>query len=205
MTDAWYSPRTLRNRAARVHDSLGREALAGLAMMFLAAVVAASAWADHLQAAKSASQARAWRGQAISRPISLRASEPLAPAATVLPTSADLPVLLTRLESLAIENRLAWAAADYRIRPASEGEVASMEIRMQFTGGYLQLRRMLSQALSQVPGLTFRQLSFTRADTDTSDIDAKVVFAILLADGPMAESGAASAPIRNAAASGSAP
>jgi len=104
----------------------------------------------------------------------------------------ELPSLLASIEAIAVANGLGWAAADYRTLPASEREPASMEIRTRFTGTYPQIRHMVAQVVERIPAVTFRQLSFTRPSSDTPEVEVKIVFAILLQDGPAATDPAAS-------------
>lgn len=176
--------RTFQIGFARIHGQLGWASLAGLLLMLVATGIGASAWTDRRAAIES-----------LARPSSsptgpgTRAQAPAAAAAAAassfgkLPAMSELPGLLTDLETIAVDNRLGWNAAEYRLLPASDRTPASAEIRTRFVGTYTQIRRMVTQVLDRVPGVSFRQLSITRPSTDADEVEAKVVFAILLADG----------------------
>ncbi len=190
------SYRALQIWFVRVHHRLGWASVAGLALIAAAAAVLATAWGERRSTAATAARIASIRAEASRTLASVRISETISPTANALPPMSDLPTLLTRVESIAVDNRLGWVAADYRIRPATDHDPACMEIRTQFVGTYPQIRRMVTQAVDHVPALTFRQLSFTRTSSNSADVETKVVFAILLADGPATATSSASAPTR---------
>lgn len=177
--------RSLEIGFVRTPRRVGWASLAGMALMLAAASIVASAWNDHRFAVASA----AGMTSSPSAALALRtpASASLAATASAvdrLPPMSDLPTLLTAIEATAVDNHLGWAAADYRLKPASEREPASLEIRTRFAGTYPQIRRMVAQVLERIPAVTFRQLSFARTSSEAAEVEAKVVIAILLADGP---------------------
>lgn len=169
-------------------------------MLVLSAAVLASAWRDRQFAIEALARIRPASSDTPNSRRPLLASEAMPATVASLPKMSDLPTLLTHLEAIAINNRLGWSAADYRLRSATDLEPASLEVRTQFTGTYPQIRRMVTQSIDQVPAITFRQLSFTRTTTDAANVEAKLVFAILLSDGPgKAATGAAEAKRSDAA------
>lgn len=163
---------------SRLRQSVGWSGVGGLVLLASAGALAASGWSDRGAALESAARVR---GLA-AREAPVPAPAVRADAAPPLPTSAALPSLLNRVESVVIANGLGWTAADYRLRPATDHEPAAMEIRTQFTGPYPQVRRTAIQIAAQVPSVAIRQFDLSRASTDAPDVTAKVVFAILLAD-----------------------
>ena len=197
MTRTNTAQRSLEIGLVRTYRRLGWASLAGLALMLAAAGIVASAWNDHRLAIDAAARMTSSPSDVLDARAPGRESlATTASAVDRLPTMSDLPTLLTAIEATAVDNRLGWAAADYRLKPASEREPASLEIRTRFVGTYPQIRRMVAQVLERIPAVTFRQLSFARASSDAADVEAKVIIAILLADGPAGADKSASAPPR---------
>jgi len=177
--------RSLEIGLVRTYRRLGWASLAGLALMLAAAGIVASAWNDHRYASESAARMTSSPADVLDVRVPARESlTTTASAVDYLPILSELPTLLTAIEATAVDNRLGWAAADYRLKPATDREPASLEIRTRFVGTYPQIRRMVAQVLERIPAVTFRQLSLTRTSSDTAEVEAKVVIAILLADGP---------------------
>jgi len=169
---------TLGITMSRLRRSVGWGGLGGLVLLASAGALAASGWNDRRAALESASRVRALA----AREAPAHAPADRVDAALPLPTLAELPSLLNRVESVVVANRLAWTAADYRLRPATDREPAAMEIHTQFTGPYPQVRRTVIEIAAQASSVVVRQLEINRASTDAPDVTAKVVFAILLAD-----------------------
>ena len=96
----------------------------------------------------------------------------------------DVPLLLTQMKQIAVVNGLGWTAADYRITPATDTQPSSLEVRSTFKGPYPKLRSMVSQVLRDVPAATLRELNLSRSSSDSADVEAKVVIAVLLQDEP---------------------
>ena len=186
MTPTVAPSRALRVAVTRIHHRLGWGSLVGVALAVPALALAIAGWRDHQAATRTMTRMAATKVDAPDARAHVSTAPRPASAADKLPSMGEMPALLTQLEAIAIDNGLGWAAADYRLRPASDSEPASIEIRTQLTGPYPRLRRMASQALGRIPALAIRQLSFTRPNTEAADVEAKVVFAILLADGPAA-------------------
>jgi hypothetical protein len=203
MTRATNALRSLEIRLVRTHRRVGWASLAGLALMFPVAGLVASAWNDHRFAIDSAARMTSSPSDASDAGTPGRASlATTVSAVDGLPATSDLPRLLTAIEATAVDNHLGWSAADYRLKPASDREPASLEIRARFVGTYPQIRRMVAQVLDRIPAATFRQLSFARTSSDTAEVEAKVVIAILLADGPAGADKTASSPRRTDASQG---
>ena len=185
--------RALRARVVRMRERMGWVGLAGLIAFFASAGVGTLAWHDREETLASHGRAIALtqdrRSAGAAQGDPSRADAPIDPR----PARRDVPDLLLRLEAIAVANGLGWSAADYRILPAGNRASASLEVRTRLSGSYPQVRRMIAQALRDIPALTFRQLSLARPDGAAPAVEAKIAMAILLQDGPPATAGGADA------------
>lgn len=112
----------------------------------------------------------------------------------VLSPMSDVPLLLTQVKLIFINNGLGWPAADYRVMPATDALPASLEVSSTVKAPYPQLRSMLSQVLSEVPHAGIRELSFSRPSGDVATIEAKVRIAVMLSDSPLVSQEASRTP-----------
>lgn len=175
-------PLSMQLRLARVHQQIGWAGWAGLFFVAVGLLVGAQGGSVAMApVAEPVAQAMPMvQGDATS------ARAEGAPQAPSLPARADMPFLLTKLQSAATEGGMAWPAAEYRFTQATDAEPASLEVRCNVKAPYPQLRAMLSALVREVPGLTLRELSFNRTATEAADVDAKLVLAILFRDEPAA-------------------
>jgi hypothetical protein len=174
--------RNLRVHWARAHQLVGWAGLLGTALIMAALCVAGFAWSAHRAFLLSADA----RGAAVlasaaqpAKPLAQNQSQPVAPD---LPRLADVPLLLTQMEQAALSNGLAWRAADYRLTPATAGRPASLEVRSSLKGPYPKLRSMLVQLMVNVPAFTIREFNASRPNSDTVDVEAKLLLAVFLRD-----------------------
>lgn len=177
--------RKLRIVVAHVHQIIGWAGFAGLALI---AVASAIVWASWMSRTTSLLPDAAIAESEAVVAISSALPVPVAKAGPTLPYRSDVPSLLTLIQQAASGNGLGWAAANYRIAPATENEPSTLEVRCNFKGPYPQLRGMLAQLLSTVPALTLRELSMHRPNSDVADVDAKLVLAVFLRDDQPASS-----------------
>lgn len=107
-----------------------------------------------------------------------------------LPHSTESVELIKRVKAAVLANGLAWPQADYRFTPLSEEGLATMEIRTTFKGPYPKLRQLVTTLLDKEPALGLRELTLSRPNGDTLDVEAKIRWVIFLSDGwPPAEAG----------------
>jgi hypothetical protein len=168
----------LRVLLARIHAYIGWPGVVGLAL------VVGSALAIGL--------AQSQRGAHSSESSMPRAPEPAGPSgqgmalneqpvtAMALPSSAEVPLLLTQVEWAATTRGLGWPQADYRLNTSTDGSPTTLEIRCQTKGTYPHIRGFVATLLRDVPTLTLRELKLSRPNTASPDIDAKLSFEIFL-------------------------
>jgi hypothetical protein len=167
---------------ARLQQSIGWAGIAGLGLIVAAAVVLASAWSTQTTFVRAATA-----GVPVT-PARAHSTAPIDTVAQVspdLPPLADIPLLLTQIRHAAVSNGLDWRAAEYRIVPATSTQPASLEVRCGIKGPYPKLRSMLVQLKAAIPAFTIRELSASRANADTPDIDAKLALAVFVQDGSL--------------------
>jgi hypothetical protein len=169
----------MRYSALRLHEvltGLGAPTAAGLLALALAAGAAAVLLpADHaaLDAARAAHAA------------ALRAPE--SPAARVADAGADLQTFyaglppqdsatqwLNRVFAAAARAGLALERGEYRLVADVRGPLVRYEVELPVRGEYLQLRRFLREALTEVPHLAVDALSLQRPHIGTGVIDARL-------------------------------
>lgn len=123
---------------------------------------------------------------------SLRPDRPNVQAANLpaprLPRSVDAPWVLRQVQHAALDAGLGWPQADYRIHALSDAGLSTLEIRTTLKGPYPALRKWITTLLDTQPALALRELSLTRPNSDTLDVEAQVTLVVFLADGwPAAE------------------
>lgn len=110
-------------------------------------------------------------------PAALRVSPP------ALPRGAESVAVLKRVQAIVRASGLSWPQADYRLTPLSDEGLATLEIRTTLKGPYPQLRQLITSLLDKEPALALRELSLTRPNGDTPEVEAKVRWVVFLADG----------------------
>jgi hypothetical protein len=180
----------LRVSMARANQLIGWAGIGGVALAAAALSVLALAWsAQHafLQAKVPSSAVvlvAASSAASTQTPVALAETVEPPSASQELSRLADVPLLLTQMEQAALTNGLAWRAADYKVVGASSTKPASLEVRCSIKGTYPQLRSMLVQLMNVVPAFTIREFNVSRPNGDSADIEAKLILAVFLQDGP---------------------
>lgn len=165
-----------RVRLARGLQVLGFSGLIGVAMLSTAAGVAATSYFEKHQAGETDSDLV----PATSPTVMATGNDDVPPIS--LPGSSDMGSAVAGLESLAQRRQLSWASATYRWLPQTDTVPASVEISGTLFGPYPQIRSMVSEALSTVQGLVLREIQLSRPNADAADVQAKMVFGLLLQD-----------------------
>jgi hypothetical protein len=163
-----------RLAAARVHQLLGWPGWLGMVLLVSAVSMAVStARRPDPDGPAGLVHVAVRIPQAASAPVSVEPD---------LLSRAEVPYLLNRIQSLATAAGHQWPAAEYRIIPATERELASLEVRCNLKGEYPKVREVITQWVQTVPGLTLRELSLSRMNSDTAGVEAKITLAVLLRD-----------------------
>lgn len=161
--------------AARLYVRLGWAGLAGLGCMAIALF-----WGLWIHNAKQLLAQPTLPVKSIADAPALATASLTPPA---LPHAADSVQILRMLEGQAKANGLTWPQAEYRITPISDEGLATLEIRTTLRGSYPQLRKLIATLLEKQPALALRELTLSRPNGDTVEVEAKVRWAMFLADG----------------------
>ena len=173
----------LRVWAALVHQLVGWAGFAGMSLVVAAVCIMGAGWSSQRAFLESVVARMGTAEQAAS--LAAARAVPVVRATQVapeLPRRADIPLLLTQMQQAARTNGLPWPAADYRIVAATSTQPSSLEVHFTIKGSYPKLRAMLVQLMIDVPAFSIRQFSVSRPNSDTPDVEAKLVLAVFLAD-----------------------
>ena len=173
----------LRVWAALVHQLVGWAGFAGMSLVVAAVFIVGPGWSSQRAFLESVVARMGTAEQAAS--LAAARAVPVVRATQVapeLPRRADIPLLLTQMQQAARTNGLPWPAADYRIVAATSTQPSSLEVHFTIKGSYPKLRAMLVQLMIDVPAFSIRQFSVSRSNSDTPEVEAKLVLAVFLAD-----------------------
>jgi hypothetical protein len=95
--------------------------------------------------------------------------------------SVDSAKALAGIQTLLTAHGLQVQSADYRLQKATATQPASLDIQLSAKASYLQIRSALIQVVSTTPGLSLRQLTLSRANAETGELDSKIGLALYLA------------------------
>lgn len=166
----------LRVAAARLHRRVGTAGLVGLLALTLGLLMGWDAWTRHQRFVREIAQAPT--ETTVSAVAAL--ASPSEPVRVRWPTSADVPLLLARMERAAVQEGLGWPQADYRVTVATGDMPASLEVRCTLKGPYPAFRRFITALLLDQPTLTLRELGISRANAEASNVDAKLTLVVYL-------------------------
>lgn len=164
---------------ARLEHRVGRPGLVGIALVLVSVLMLTVGWPDPV--AHQLSGAGAISGEPDR---SQRALGKEAKGLPALPAATTVPLLLTRLQRVAVAQGLGWPRADYRLNAATDDTPANVDVRFTLKGPYPNIRRFVATVLQDTPTLTLREFSLSRPNSSVPDVEAKVSLVIYLADQP---------------------
>lgn len=163
----------LRLLVAKVLERCGWAGVAGLGMLASAAMIVSSE--RSLVAPASISSLH------VEQPSGAPAKVNMPTQAVRLPTAVDVPVLLARIERAAVQERLGWPRAEYRLEHATADKPLNLNLNVKLQGPYVNVRRFVGAILRETPSLTLRALQISRANSDSSEVQAQLTVVIFLA------------------------
>jgi hypothetical protein len=169
---------SLRIAASRLHQLVGWPGLAGFALLLAAATWAGLSWRHHRVFVETALQVPT---RAAPHVVADTPRDPSLALRDALPRVDDVPKLLSEIQQAAIVQGLGWPQAEYRLHPATDDELASLEVRCTLKGPYPELRRFIATLLWRQPALTLREFSLSRAGSEAPQVEAKLSLGIYLA------------------------
>ena len=170
--------------ALNTWDQLGFQGVVGIVLAMIAAAVSYHARLMD----REVRHAEALTSAPVTLPAPASRSEPAAsvsfpgaPVGTTWMGPNDIPGLVAQLEESLTQVGLRLPSADYRYTPASAHSVARWEMRCTLRGDYPRVRRVLTHWQQGVPGFVMQGLLVSRPDSAASEVEAKLVIAVLLA------------------------
>ena len=174
--------RWCRVASARTHQVVGWPGLTGLALLIAAGAVMLPVITSEAPTKLESSDA-----------APLLTNDPASAAAALTSAEGEIAVarlrdrrevsaILTRIGEVSSAAGLGWPAAEYSLLAATESQSPSMEVRCTLKGQYPQIRAMLAKLLRTIPGVTLRELTISRTNSDSLAVEARMVLAILLED-----------------------
>lgn len=163
--------------AARLHQRIGAAGVLGLALTAAAVLLFSFTWRQHQRDLADAAEQPIAQSEAPKQQALVRMPLP--------PSVSDVPLLLTRVQRIALEAGLGWPRADYRVNPASDEAPASLEVHCALKGPYPSVRRFVTALLQDMPTLTLREFALSRPSAEVVDIEAKLAIVVYLSAGSL--------------------
>lgn len=77
-------------------------------------------------------------------------------------------------------NALVPDRVTYKLSHDKQAAISRYQINLPLRGTYMQIRSFVNQALNEMPSLALNEISFTRPDADSEDIEANISFTLFL-------------------------
>lgn len=110
------------------------------------------------------------------------------------PTLRETSAIVKNLKQLASVNHLPWKRASYQYTQANQQSFAVYEIASEFSGPYVDVRRLIGQALNAEPALSIKHITFKRSESGAQQIEAQIDWVVYLSDGWQASASEARQP-----------
>jgi hypothetical protein len=179
---AWHA-RALR-RAVGLPGAAGAAILAAALLFYAAAVLPVAAESAALGreiAALEAARPPAAEGAREKPPDPVRQ---LAEFYRFFPKSSQAPDDLAKLHALAAVHQVQLDQGTYRLVRGRVGKLLMYEIALPVKGDYPQLRKFMSQALTEIPHLSLDSVSFQRQKAGDTTLESQIKFTLFLVEAP---------------------
>jgi hypothetical protein len=100
------------------------------------------------------------------------------------PKSSQAPDDLAKLHALAAVHGVQLDQGTYRLLRDRVGKLSMYEIALPVKGDYSQLRKFMSQALTEIPYLSLDSVSFQRQKAGDTMLESQIKFTLFLAEAP---------------------
>jgi hypothetical protein len=100
------------------------------------------------------------------------------------PKSSQAPDDLAKLHSLAAVHNVQLDQGTYRLVRDRLGKLLMYEIALPVKGDYSQLRKFMSQALTEIPYLSLDSVTFQRQKAGDTTLESQIKFTLFLVDAP---------------------
>ncbi|HYN53164.1 MAG TPA: type 4a pilus biogenesis protein PilO [Methylotenera sp.] len=98
----------------------------------------------------------------------------------MLPDGANLPKLLSAIDTNALKQHLVLNRGDYKLTQTKQGKLSRYEIVLPVTGQYIQIRQFIAEVLVQIPALALSDIQIKRENTLMPHVEARLVFVLFL-------------------------
>ncbi|MES2356524.1 MAG: hypothetical protein V4568_19410 [Pseudomonadota bacterium] len=123
-----------------------------------------------------------FKPQLRSEQKSLNPAEQLAAFYRFFPKQNTLSDWMAKLYDAAAQQSLSLEKGEYHLAHDRDAKLTRYDIVLPVKGGYLQLRKFVAQALTDVPNLSLDSITFNRQKIDDPLIDAQLTFTLYLGD-----------------------
>jgi len=102
----------------------------------------------------------------------------------LFPQDVALSDLLNKIQKTALKQKLVLNRGDYKLTTKQQkkqcGDLVCYEIQLPVSGPYLKIRAFITEVLQQIPALTLADVQFKRENSSVANVDARLVFLLLL-------------------------
>ena len=98
----------------------------------------------------------------------------------LFPRNAAVPELLTKINSLAGEQKLVLETGEYALTPSSGGQLDQLRITLPVRGSYPQIRRFTAAALATLPSLSLQSAQLRRDKIGDDRVEGRLVFVLFM-------------------------
>jgi hypothetical protein len=98
------------------------------------------------------------------------------------PKQEALPDSMAKLYNAAAQQNLTLEQGDYRLAHDRDSKLARYDITLPIKGGYVQVRKFIAQAMTDVPSLSLDGISFSRQKVGDTKVDAQLRFTLYLGE-----------------------
>lgn len=95
-------------------------------------------------------------------------------------TGTSLSEWLNKLYAAAAAQQLVLEQGEYRVIPSKNGKLARYQITLPVKGNYLQIRKFVAQALTDVPIAALEEISFKRETIGATDVETRIKLTLFL-------------------------
>ena len=74
-------------------------------------------------------------------------------------------------------------AGEYHVVNDSDARLTRYQVRFPLKGGYVRIRGFVAAAMDDIPSMTLDEFSIRRASISASEVEARVQFGLLFAEG----------------------
>jgi Tfp pilus assembly protein PilO len=176
----------LRQFAGYALRRMGTPGLAGIAALVAALayalLVVQPAWERQDQVDARIEEAHAAldcnsSGDAVAK---LTPAQQLAVFYRLFPNNATVPGLLTKINSIAGEQKLVLETGEYALTPAPAGQIDQLRITLPLKGSYPQIRRFTAAAMTALPTLSLQSAQLRRDKIADDRVEGRLVFVLFM-------------------------